>query len=293
MLKSNTPRLCGGTFFVLLLQVRIPPSRITDIYPGSNDGLSDSDMLANLISVMDSHFLKPTGKSFTSNTSSYKACNISQNIYLPFEDTTIIKAFDDLIKSDYSKPLQAMSDFISTFISIKNKNKCTWLVKALLELIQADDSINGKDSFYILENGKAVTKSAISSLTDICLQSFILGIWHFIIMNRPDNKIGQSTFSLWHKAPETKGQSHTFISNIGDSITHPINIKMIDLDNITTEPEPEVTIEDDATDFSEEPFTDNPTESPHTQTINNPIVFNQSGKNSVQIGNIDTLTINH
>lgn len=295
MIKSDTPRLCGGTFFVLLLQTRIPRIRTTNLYSDSSNAISDSDMLANLISIIDPHFFKPAGKTFTSNTSSYKSCNISQSIHLPFEDVTIVKAFDDTIKSDYYKPLLAMSEFISTFISIENNNKCIWLVKALLELIETDDSIDAETPFHILENGKAVTKNEISTLTDICLQPFILGIWHFIVVNRPNNEIGQGTFAQWHETPETSGQQHKFISNIGDSITRSINIRMFDPDSVNIESEPEVIIEEDFnhTNSTEEPFSDNPAGSTINQTINNPIVFNQTGNNNIQIGNISTLTINN
>lgn len=307
MVKSNTPRLCGGIFFVLLLQAKTTRSDALNTFqrkqaqaPYSKlinyhkiNGVSDTDMSATLISIMDPSFSKPRGDTLTQSTSNYKSCKLEYNEFLQFNVPTIINAFNDKIINNYSEPLRAMSVFTSIFISVQHVAKCNQLVKALLELIQTDDSINAEDLFYILEDGKPITKNAISSLADICLQSFILGIWHFIVMNRRDNTIGQNTFTQWHKAPETKGQSHTFISNIGDGITRPISIKMLDLDNITTEPEPEVTVEDDATDSSEEPFTDNPRDDTRSQIMNNPIVFNQNGNNNLQIGNIGNLTINN
>ena len=288
---SNTPRLCGGTFFILLLEAGMPRGKFSGNPDGKNTNFTAPNMLMGLIRVMNPNFQKPYEGTFKSNTSQYKSCDISKGTYLPFDDATIIKAFDDMIKSHYSKPLLATTDFISTFINIEIESKRTWLVKALLELIETDDSIDGEDTFYILEDGKTVTKNAISCLTDICLQSFILGIWHFIVINRPDNTIGRSTVSQWHEAPETSGQQHKFKSNIGDSITRPISIRILDLDNINPGPEPEVTIEDDYNDThtTEEDFNDRTRKSTVHQIINNPTIVNQYGQKNIHIEYVDKL----
>jgi len=31
----------------------------------------------------------------------------------------------------------------------------------------------------------------------VCLPAFLLGVWHFIVVNRKDNKIGQDTYDIW------------------------------------------------------------------------------------------------
>ena len=46
-------------------------------------------------------------------------------------------------------------------------------------------------------------------------------------------------------------------------------------------------------DSKTEDNTETGTEKSTQQTINNPIVFNQSGNNNIQIANVDTLTINN
>lgn len=139
MSTSNTPRLCGGTFFILLLQVRIPRRKSLENYAGKSDSFTDPDMLEELIRVMDPDYIEPSKSTFKSNTSSYKACNILKGACLPFDDIAITKAFDAQIKNHYSIPLRAMEAFISSFISIESKSKRTWLVKALLELIETDN----------------------------------------------------------------------------------------------------------------------------------------------------------
>lgn len=45
----------------------------------------------------------------------------------------------------------------------------------------------------------------------------MLGVWHFILTNRKDNKIGASTIKSWHEEPLEKGEAHIFTSLIGST----------------------------------------------------------------------------
>lgn len=227
MTTSVMPRLCGGIFFVLLLQARKQNTKVRSHYSEDTDGLSDTNMLAELIRIINPHFKIPSGKTFNSNTSSYKSCSISHGAYLPFDDLMVVNTFDARIKSNYSVPLSAMSEFTNTFIDTDTKYE--WLVKALSEVIENDISIKSSDLFYIRKDGGYVTKSELCSVENICFQSFLLGIWHFIIINRPDNTIGRTTYEKWHKKPETKGQPWKFISNIGADYFRTLKIEISDI----------------------------------------------------------------
>lgn len=52
----------------------------------------------------------------------------------------------------------------------------------------------------------------------------MLGVWHFILTNRKDNKIGASTIKSWHEEPLEKGEAHIFTSLIGS--TYHLDIKI-------------------------------------------------------------------
>jgi hypothetical protein len=223
-LLNNYPRLCGGTFFILILQARRQRSKARDRYQGGNDGLADTNVLTGLIRVAQPHYPTPSTSTFRHNTSEYKACQISHSSYLPFNDQTFKDGFDRQIKTDYSKAVESMSDFANKYIDRENTEKIKRLIKALLEVIEKDRSIADTDRFYWDSHKEAVTKAAILRMTDICLQPFLLAVWHYIVMNRQDNTIGRTTFEMWHKAPEVRGRPWNFISNVGNGIERLLHI---------------------------------------------------------------------
>ncbi len=296
MTKNKNQRLCGGTFFTLLLQARKPRMGVRKHFMGESDGLSDPAMLIGLIKILVPDYTAPTTSmmgTFKGNTSDFKTCKISSSTYLPFKDSSTLNAFDNRIKTDYHSAHYAMEEFISVFIDAgTSAKKDVYLVKALLELINIDDSIEGKQYFYTCEDGSMVTKSDLLGASEFCLQSFLLGIWHFVLLNRKDNKVGQETYESW--CPSRGGAERIYTAALGECITKPINVYICEV----KEPRVEAEIVDDVP--SEEcngPKSQAKSEEDASMTtqqvINNSIVFNQNGNNNIQIGNIGTLTINN
>ena len=68
MSNSVYPRLCGGTFFTLVLQALKQRAKAREHYNGERDGLSDPEVLTGLIKVINPDYLKtglePTEISF-------------------------------------------------------------------------------------------------------------------------------------------------------------------------------------------------------------------------------------
>jgi hypothetical protein len=237
MVKTGYPRLCGGTFLVLLLQARKQRSKARNRLSGGSDGLADKEVLKNLIRVAQPEYIEPAPSSFPQNTSDYKSCMISSGTYLPFNDRTFISAFDTQVKTSYETALCHMAEFIDSFLDIENTNKNEWLIKALLELIDADKSIDALDLFYINTTGQPVNKTEVYTLSSIQFQPFLLGVWHYIVVNRTDNKIGRHTYEQWHEAPKATGQRWRFISSIGENIKRPIKITILETTTDDTEQE--------------------------------------------------------
>lgn len=238
MTKNENQRLCGGIFFTLLLQARKPRKGVREHYRGDSDGLSDPEMLVALLKVVIPDYKEPTvttKATFKGNTSDYKSCKISKSVYLPFDDSAVVSAFDSRVKTEYRSALAAMSDFIAGFIdsgtSVKKDER---LVKALLEIIDVDLSINDTQVFYIGESGQGIVKANLRKMNDFCLQSFLLRVWHFIIANRNDNKAGKATFDLL--CPPRDGAERKYEGKLGDAITRAINVTQIaDAGNIDRE----------------------------------------------------------
>ncbi|WP_055668219.1 NB-ARC domain-containing protein [Desnuesiella massiliensis] len=283
--NCNYPRLCGGTFYTLMLQAKKQRLKARDRCSGGSDGLSDGDVLLGLIRVAQPQFMEPAASTFAQNTSTYKSCNISNSTYLPFNETSFKSAFDVRIKTKYPEALAAMREFVIRFIDTGNEMKCERLVKALLELIKTDESITDKYVFFYSGDGQPIKKAVICSLTDISLQSFLLGVWHFIVMNRTDNTVGRNTFEQWHEKPDTKGQQWRFISRIGENNTQPIKITI--LETRTDDTEQEIAVGHQSFAECGKPYIEQSTEDNSSkskgQVDNHLTVFNQYGNNNTQV----------
>lgn len=95
MATNEYPRLCGGTFFTLLLQARQQRARAREHRKGERDGLAETDVFASLIKIMNTEYAGPSAATkamFKTNVSEYKSCraSASSRIHLPLGrvDTT-------------------------------------------------------------------------------------------------------------------------------------------------------------------------------------------------------------
>lgn len=227
MTEYENQRLCGGIFFVLLQQAKNQRTSARKKTCGDTDGLSDPDMLAELIRVAYPEYEEAPKDSFKTITSSYKSCRVASSAYLPFKKVEIQSAFDEQIKHNYNQALFTMSKFTKFFLD--GNRMGYWLVIALLELIESDSSIDADELFYIEDDGTPICKSSFHGITDIKFQSFLLGIWHYIITKRPDNKVGQTTYENWHKKAITQRAPREFVSNIGKKSGLAIQLNILDL----------------------------------------------------------------
>lgn len=298
MTNEAKQRLCGGTFFTLLLQARKPRMGVRNHYLGETDGMSDPQTLIALIKVAVPDYSAPSTSmmaTFKGNTSRYKSCQNDGGIYMPFKDTVTMQSFDSRIRTDYSSALSAMTYFSNLFLDIgTSTKKDEWLVKALLDLIGMDDSINDGQTIYAREDGIATTKSAILAATSICLQAFLLGIWHFVLLNRTDNKIGRETYAAW--CPSNSGSDRAYTSTLGETITKSFNISYYKSEPLTDEAEiadeyisginygPEAQAKSDDTSFP----------GATQQVVNNNstfLNFNVTGNNNSFFNQVDTVII--
>jgi len=215
MMNIDKPRLCGGTFLVLMLRAKRTKAK-KDIQKNGSDGVTNPELLKSLILLIDPDYAAPIGTSLETNTSLYKSCDISNADCLPFSDTALITAFDRKIQTKYRNELFTMKNLVDFFLTTEKFAKMQELVYGILNLIKDDDSIKPQDIFYALPDGTAVSKAELNVLTEINLYSLLLGVWHFILLNRKDNTVGKSTLAEWHKPPAAKGDKHTFISTIGN-----------------------------------------------------------------------------
>lgn len=180
MTKNENLRLCGGTFFTLLLEARKQLLGANEHYAGKKDGLTEYETLIGLARVIRSDLATPMPteiKTIQGNASEYKKCKNAGGGYFPFGDKTALRVFDERVKNEYVDTLRKMCRFVDDFIDAGGDiKKDELLVKALVELISLDNCIDDSQSFYIKEDGTTAQKKELINMKEIPLQSFLLGI---------------------------------------------------------------------------------------------------------------------
>lgn len=283
------PRLCCGTFFTLVLQARPQRTKARQHYKGDSDGLTDPEVLVGLIKVANPDYIDLGKEKLKGFAAGYKQGNCSNSINLSVNDRQVISAFDYTIKTDYEAALERMIEFVSRFIDTsENVHRDINLVRAVIDLIQQDKSINNNDIFYIDPHGKKTSKSEMLNTKRICLESLLLGVWHYVIVNRRDNSVGSSTYEKW--CPPQCGRIREYTANMGESVLPDLELYRADSCSDTGID----TFQDSnpADCYSEHSETAEECDSPEQilqQTVNNPLVFNfnQYGNNGTQIGHIE------
>lgn len=278
MTTIEYPRLCGGTFFTLVLQALRQRMKAREHYSGDSDGLSDPEVLVGLIKVINPDYTDPGKENLKGTANNYKACKISNSTYLPFDDEQVISAFDSKVKTAYQSVLNRMVGFVNDFLDMSETvHKDVNLVRAIVDLIQQDQTIKAGDEFFIGQNGEKKKKAALGDLKEVCLPSFLLGVWHYIVVNRKDNGIGKATYDVW--CPSVGGGQRKYIAHMGKGILESLTISYADIvEKAEMDAEPVETVIIEGT-----------SDQQVQQTVNNPFVFNfnQYGNNGTQIGHIE------
>lgn len=218
---QNKMRLCGGTFLVLLLESK-GQRRNSRMREGrSSDGKSNPEIFSYLVRMVNPDFQMPMGRSFNTFTSDYKLCRSSDNPTACLTDDIIIQKFDNLIKTKYHENLGIFFGYLEKAIALESKGP--WLVAALIDLIEADSTIPDDALFYVHPYGHAVKKTDLKNIECICISSFILGVWHYIITQVQDNTVGASTIDVLLEKSVGSRVERKFVSTIGKQTVSEIN----------------------------------------------------------------------
>ena len=219
---NGYPRLCGGTFFILLTRAMKKHGRGREGYGGSQTGITQANLLKDLIRIFYPSYPDLALSTERTNASKYKkGKNLGDGF--PVNDSIALNKFDRRIKNEYKKMLTQMNELVKKYLDTETYG--TWLVKALLQLIEEDESIPGDAYFYL--STVEVKKENLDYVDEYILPGFLLGIWHYIIMQVRDNTVGQRTYVEWYPDSQTinSGASHEFVSSIGTSSEKHVVVK--------------------------------------------------------------------
>lgn len=287
MAIDNYPRLCGGTFFTLVLQALRQRMNAREHYDGDCDGLTDPEVLVGLIRVINPSYSDPGKEKLKGIANNYKQGGNSKSIYFPFHDEQVLSAFDASVRHDYQTALKRMVEFVNGFLDLDEVvHKDLNLVRALIDLIIQDKSTEHEE-FYIGWNGEKKKRSELGGLQEVCFPSFLLGVWHFIVINRKDNSVGKATYDKW--CPKTGGGPREYTGDMGKNLLLPHRVYHIPLENAHGD---EDSIEPDIIEPLPE-SKDEQTSSAEAQAVYNdhPIFISQHGDGNTVIPNYGTINL--
>ena len=286
-------RLCGASFFVLLQEARKLRSKTRDTDINGADGLSATDLMERLLQLTFPTRPHPHSSTFSSNVSQYRKALKSSSEYLPFDDKTRVAAFDKAITSDYPKALEEMGDLVDWVIDPSHDE---WLGNTMLALVAADTTIPNDAFFHANVDGSIATKVELLEARSVCLESLLLGLWHHIVTQVPNNEVGRETMQRWLIQPAvkgapirldkdalpTRGETQVTVSRL-DGVRSEESEDVLDaevIDDLQTEPEATPSANAPAPDSADTPDSPSPS-----------VVVMMGGTNNQQIGHVDTLNL--
>lgn len=293
MERSGMPddRLTGGTVLTLLT---------TAFKPKTDTSVTMHEFLFALLRVVRPEWERPRGNTFEQNASRYRSCQSHPKTYMLQCDAGFLDEFTNAIKTDYATLAERTSAVVNAWLDTYAKSR--WLCQALLTLLSRDTSIANQDKLYAVPSGKPVMKQDLLASPSLCLDSLILGIWHYALTQRPDNEKGHETFLRWHKPKRTQASRWVFEReqfNADPTLT-PTVTRWADYEQVEEEDMNEDTAENafDADVIEAEIIDEDvpnqeknsapPTQEPTPASMPQP-VFQQFGSHNIQIGNIGTI----
>lgn len=291
MTKDAIPYLCGGTFLTQVIRARANLKTPTDYTEGRKESLTENETFRRLISIYRLEDFDPGGDSLKTYTTGYKTCTKEYRDYLQFLDNDLRRDFDEDVRSEHSLALHMMSEFTS---ELTDDKKGTALCRCLLDMLLHDPDIKEDDMLYICKD--PVTRQQLKTFDHFDLPYFLLGVWHYIIMNRSEyNLNGAATYNEWYP-----NGSKSYKGTIGNSVDYDITVKC----SFIPEPEcdhAEPKAEPEEDDFPDEAETQQNSASPDrdqssepkvvNQYFSNPTVVYQNGEKNVHVDHVDVLNI--
>lgn len=217
MTINEKPRLCGGTFFALLLEAKVEAMSQREHRKGHKDERIIPNLMSRLLWVMTGDEIELKGKAletFGSNVNKYRLCKINGGAHVPLKKTDAeVKAFDRMVRENYSVVLQRMDVFLQDVLDFREElKKPEDFVKALMDTVSQDRSCDDKE-FFVLEDGDSIPGCEVVALQEVCLPAFVLGMWHAALMIPDNNRVGEETMNEW--CPSVGGGHRDYSGSMG------------------------------------------------------------------------------
>lgn len=225
MNNNFVPYLCGGIFFSFLIELKNDTAQNLYSTYGSENGISQNQIMENLIRAIKpdySYDVRAKNNSFSKTVSEYHTCKANGGNIIPFEIDSTRAEFNRCVTSQYKDTLERMTKFTTECFPNYNDTAGRTLVERTLILIRDDNSIGNDTPFFIQPDGHSISKAKLLKNEDFNFQSFLVGIWHYIITQPTINKNGKTTFkNLFSKHD---GKEQKLDTSCLEPYAHDINV---------------------------------------------------------------------
>lgn len=228
------PYLCGGIFFSFLIELHNDTAKKYNDFQRSKTTIRQPEIMEGLIKAIHPNYSydNHTGAStFRTKVSEYRTCRFNGGKVIPFERDYIKTEFDKSVKKQYKEVLKRMTIFTAECFPSRDDKAMRSLVERTLILIRDDNSIEDDAPFFINENGTSISKKNLMDKKDFCFQSFLVGVWHYIIIKPTKNQNGMQAF---HKIFIRKNKEYELDTNCLKPYAHDINVTEIDASDRST-----------------------------------------------------------
>jgi len=170
----------AGVFFNLLLASRKKPVQ------------NQETCLKDLLYIFDRSAKGLRGNSLKTMASNFRNCSLKSNSdYIRFGDPVTVDAFNDRLKDDYQSVIAEIKGFSDRYLDLETNGK--WLIRAILELIESDESIKENTKFLVIPGNVLAYRDDLFAMKTIPVYSFLLGVWHYLCSNE-ENDSGKDTY---------------------------------------------------------------------------------------------------
>ena len=232
--NNFVPYLCGGIFFSFLIELHNETAKVCKKSMGNNV-MNQPNIMEELIYTINPNYSYDTNatRSLNKETSKYHTCITDGGNTIPFARDDTRTSFDNSVKKHYDEVLERMTKFTTKcFPECKETPMCN-LVERTLKIIRNDVSIENDTPFFINQDGSSISKENLLKKTNFNFQSFLVGIWHYIITKPTENKNGRPTFEKLY--PEKEGtQTRNLDTSCFEQYEHDIHVTAMEASEKST-----------------------------------------------------------
>ncbi len=232
--NNFVPYLCGGILFSFLIELHNETAERFNNSSGNNV-MNQSKIMEKLIYTINPNkdsAANANSDTFKKEVSRYHTCSYGGGRIIPFECDFIRTSFDKSVKEHYEEVLERMTKFTTECFPKCENASMHNLVERTLKIIQNDASIENDALFFINEDGSSISKEDLLKKNNFNFQSFLVGIWHYLITKPTKNNDGRQTFEKLYS--KNKGKTWKLDTSCFKPYAHDITVTAIEISEKST-----------------------------------------------------------